>query len=317
MCGTVAFSPYELSFKKEPGRIRRGALLRFDFKGCIGYADCHPWPELGDSDLKTQLDLLRQRSFSTPTLERALAHAKIDAAARSNGKNLLANLLLPTNNYLFMDVKEVSSDELQRLKTEGFTYIKIKVGKDLVGEAQTLNQLSNDLKPFKLRLDFNERIDATAFEAFFKDIRGLQEQIDFCEDPFPYDKNLWRKVSKALGVAFGCDRKVNKELSDDESALVIKPAIQNPENFLSNTQRIIFTSYLDHPLGQLMAAYEAGKFYQRNPLQTETCGLITHHVYTKNAFSERLSWGKPKLEAVSGMGVGFDDLLLKQKWTGL
>ena len=49
-------------------RTREGALIRVG----DGFADVHPWPELGDAPLDEQLALLA-RGETTPLSERSLA----------------------------------------------------------------------------------------------------------------------------------------------------------------------------------------------------------------------------------------------------
>jgi len=84
----IAASPYELKAKSavgtSAGATRQGALLRFDFDEFgPGYADCHPWPELGDAPLSEQLARLARGQF-TRLSERSHAQARVgsDSATR-------------------------------------------------------------------------------------------------------------------------------------------------------------------------------------------------------------------------------------------
>src|SRR6476659_4640671 len=76
----VDFWRYELTPKRRLSAVadagpRRGALIRVDG----GYADIHPWPELGDLPLDEQLALLARGE--TPSLTASsLEVASIDAA---------------------------------------------------------------------------------------------------------------------------------------------------------------------------------------------------------------------------------------------
>jgi O-succinylbenzoate synthase len=68
--------------------IGRGALLKFQWNSDqIGYADCFPWPELGDATLDEQLASLKKREV-TSLLERSITFAKVDAEARAAGKSV-------------------------------------------------------------------------------------------------------------------------------------------------------------------------------------------------------------------------------------
>src|SRR5262249_34567507 len=73
---------------------RRGALIRSG----SGFADVHPWPELGDEPLERQLDLLR-RGETTPLTRRSLELARIDGAARQRGVSLFAGLTIPKSHW--------------------------------------------------------------------------------------------------------------------------------------------------------------------------------------------------------------------------
>jgi O-succinylbenzoate synthase len=68
-----AYFPYELISINQSLGMRQGALLKIVFADhLVGYADCHPWPELGDIPLAEQVALFSQGHFETPHLKRAL-----------------------------------------------------------------------------------------------------------------------------------------------------------------------------------------------------------------------------------------------------
>ena len=91
--------------------------------------------------------------------------------------------------------------------------------------------------------------------------------------------------------------------------IVIKPAVQE----IPNTHaEIIVTSYMDHPLGQLCAAYAAAAAHI-----TTTCGLVTHVLYESDPFIERMYLDGARLVAPQGTGFGFDDLLEGLPWRRL
>ena len=62
---------------------RSGALLKISWpSGKTGYADLHPWPELGDEKLDDQLAMLEKLRL-TPLTEQSINFAKRDAEARA------------------------------------------------------------------------------------------------------------------------------------------------------------------------------------------------------------------------------------------
>ena len=95
---------------------------------------------------------------------------------------------------------------------------------------------------------------------------------------------------------------------------LVKPARHHSTSGLP-----VFTSNMDHPLGQCWAAYNAAKFYTGKPeSEIPLCGLVTHHVYRPNPFSERMGMDiTPEFPVPGGTGLGFDDLLEALPWKTL
>jgi len=276
---------------------RSGALLRFRFDGgLIGYADCHPWPELGDAPLQRQLEILRSGAETT-LLRRARFWARIDAEARSRGENLLRGVKVPKSHFHLSDV--------ERGGFEAFSRIKIKVDLALEKDRKAVLSLCQKSGAF-LRLDFNERASEEQYVSFREAIAPYADRIEFCEDPFPFDPEKWRRQQHFGAIA--ADR---PDCCDPEAARfrIYKPALQEPPT--PSGQRVVVTSYLDHPLGQTAAAYAAAQ------LTDEVCGLLSHYAYHKNSFSELLASSGPEFKAPEGSGFGFDHLLEKMAWRRL
>src|SRR5947207_12510223 len=88
---------YELVPKRRLSAIagrRVGALIRIS----DGFADVHPWPELGDLPLDEQLSLLA-RGVTTPLTARSLCFAALDAEARAASRNLFEGLTIPPSHW--------------------------------------------------------------------------------------------------------------------------------------------------------------------------------------------------------------------------
>lgn len=311
----IEFAPYTLQ-NVQGNTHREGALLRFTFdNGSIGYADCHPWHELGDLPLTEQISQLSQNKFTSLT-QRSLYFAQLDAHARSNKINLFNGLTIPSSHYLLPNLLKWNLTILSEILEQQFTHVKIKLGDDLPNEINRLKALFKwiSVHPIKIRLDFNLKLSQEQFRNFLEEISPWKNHIDFCEDPFSFDLNSWKEMQN-LGFKLACDAFSEKALNHFASAAVciLKPAVQSEKPFLNNThQRLVVTSYLDHPFGQLCAAYIAAK--NKN---SEVCGLLSHRGYQKNAFSEQLSWNSPQFNSPSGTGFGFDDLLVKQLWKAI
>lgn len=262
-------------------RPREGALLRDG----DGFADVHPWPELGDAPLEEQLAKLA-RGESTPLTRRSLAMARIDGAARAQGVSLFEGLTIPPSHWPGAD------------PPPGFDTVKLK----------GIDRLPAGVR---LRIDFNRSLSA---EAFLMIAEGLPaERIDFIEDPCEYDPAVWAALREQTGLRLALDRPSESvppgspPLSSVD-VLVIKPAI---EDVPGDRREIVITSYMDHPVGQFHAAYVAAT---RPPA---TCGLFTHVLYEADEFIERIRGEGARLLPPEGTGIGFDDLLQRLPWKRL
>ena len=252
---------------------RRGALLRAG----SGFADVHPWPELGDEPLEVQLSLLA-RGEMTPLTARSLAMAKIDGEARDRGRSLFEGLTIPESHWPGSD------------PPPEFSVAKIKAGAPLP-------------ERMRLRIDYNAQLTA---EEFLREAASLpRERIDFIEDPCPYDGPTWRMLRERTGLRLALDRAFATEGVD---VLVVKPAVQE---WADVARPVVVTSYMDHCIGQLHAAYVAATH------DVGTCGLITHVLFEPNAFSDRLRLDGARLVPPAGTGIGFDDLLEELPWKRL
>lgn len=252
---------------------REGALLRAG----EGFADIHPWPELGDAPLDEQLAQLA-RGETTPLTRRSLWFA-------SQWKpNLFDGLTIPRSHW-----PAAAGDP-----PPGFDTIKVKMPGGTWPDG------------YRLRLDFNASIDAATFARIAETLP--RDRIDFVEDPCPYDAGTWRALRERTGLRFALDSPVWRKLSslrpDAIDAIVVKPAVDDvPQTDLP----IIITSYMDHPIGQLHAAYLAALH-----APNATCGLATHVLFETDAFIERMRIDDARL-----VPPDFSDLLEGLPWRKL
>lgn len=308
VCTSLCLCAFALHYQLTSSKgIRKGALLRLTFEdGLTGYADCHPWPELGDKSLDDQLSLLKQGIWTTLT-HQSCRFARLDAEARAAGVNLLEGLPIPPSHYLVQNLAELTTKGIGLIEKEGFSHLKVKVGREIVNDSLPLMCLMTE-SGLQWRLDFNGCLSEAECRTFLKKIMPYSQQIDFIEDPFPYDPAAWRAIQSDYPISLACDRMALEAIGNPQAArvLILKPAIQSEEPFLLGCrgQRLIVTSYLDHPLGQTTAAYIAAKL--KLP---DICGLLSHRVYLSTPFSSSLSQEGPLFHTVGGTGFGFDELL--------
>lgn len=263
---------HRYTLRMRGGAVREGALLRAG----EGFADVHPWPELGDAPLNEQLALLA-RGETTALTRASLRCAELDGDARRRGVSLFEGLSIPLSHWPGND------------PPDGFDTVKLKRVMDVPAHV-------------RIRIDFNARLSA---EEFLRVAETLpRERIDFIEDPCPYDENLWRELGARTGLRLALDR-----FTGHADVLVHKPALQTewPVH-----QDVVVTSYMDHAIGQMYAAYVAAT-HRVNA----RCGLMTHVLYEPDAFFERVGRDGARLLPPRGTGLGFDDLLERLPWKSI
>lgn len=336
----VFVAPYELKPRhslnsRVVAQARRGALLRVvDEAGGSGFADLHPWPELGDLSLEDEIQRLSE-GRSTRLSARSLQLAALDREARAHGVSAFEGLSLPRNHALVTDLSSLTENEIRSLRAQGFTELKVKVGRDPVAEAESLSKLSPYFfESLKLRLDFNGVMDEAGFAKFVALLSDdVKRAVEFVEDPIPWAGSSWRRLS-SLGLPLALDRVAENEWAEIEAEsdaprsslpflwMIIKPAVQVPEQVAHVARvaqkKIAVTSYMDHPVGQVGALLEAarlasGSFADR----LGSCGLASHFAFDTNEFSELLQVRDARLLPPDGVGIGFDEPLERQAWRRL
>lgn len=275
-----------------------GALVRSG----SGFACLHPWPELGDPTLKECLDDLGGKR-QCRIVRCALQCAKIDGEAREENKSLFEGLRVPVSHATlpFFDESAIAD-----AVGKGFTHVKVKCGRNLPAELAMIRRLSGDWPDLRWRLDFSERGNVGELIRILGDwSSGERAVIDFLEDPVSYHGGDWGELRRRTGLAMANDRNMESDRGDSE-ILVVKPAVNEMPD---DTSRVVVTSYLDHPFGQVFAAYEAG----RNGISLVS-GLQTHGVFEESSFSEELGKPQPEFRSPQGVGLGFGDLLEQLPW---
>ncbi|QJE95844.1 enolase C-terminal domain-like protein [Luteolibacter luteus] len=288
-----------------------GVLLR-DAEG--GYACLHPWPELGDPSLQKCLeDLMGARRW--PIVRRALRCMEMDGAARSLPDPLFEDLDIPLSHATlpFRDEAAVA-----QAVEAGFTVAKLKCGLDLAADRAFLDSMGEKYPALKWRLDFNETGDADELAKWITAMTvETRSRIEFLEDPCEFSGTKWRELYKQGRIPLAVDREAAPNLAEAQ-VMVLKPAIDEPwllgEAAMERGQRVVVTSYMDHPFGQAFAAWEAGRLALQFPGLVGICGLQTHHLFEPDAFTEALGSWTPEFHAPPGNGLGFDALLEKLPW---
>lgn len=293
----IFYHRYELksagSLNAKSGRTSfEGSLIRSeDGVGCL-----HPWPELGDATLDEQLKQAAAGNF-TPQFSRALDCCRADGIARRAGVSLFAGKTIPLSHATLPQTPSIN--ELEALAAEGFEAVKIK----------WLNDFLLKESPLKLRIDFNAALSADQFlRVIHKLPATIKARIDFVEDPCDYDPAVWTKLAQETQLNLALDRTADE---NPNFIQVWKPALGS-QPAPNRAGRIITTSYMDHAVGQMFAAWEAA-----NLASNELCGLLTHKLFEQDAFFQQVRSIGPQLLAPKGTGLGFDDLIERLPWKRL
>jgi o-succinylbenzoate synthase len=343
--------PYDLKprralSERATGAPRSGALVRIEFEpGCLGYADLHPWTELGDAPLSEQIADLSQWAegkaeigdrrpevgVQSETLNRlarnTLRFAQIDADARMRGRSLWEGVTSHPANHFLLPYRAPGGDAHSQLQTldsaadMGFSRFKCKLPSDPEAAIAITRELAHHIRhiralilPTGLRLDFNSSLTKAQYQRFVSALGDDCDGIDYVEDPTPWNsQNGFGALPSHPPLAVDFEASQANGNPRAPAVRIVKPAIQDWDTLLSEklSQRTIISSYLDHPLGQCFAVWVAAT--RGSP--SETHGLASHLSYEPNAFSERLELDGPRLLVPRvGTGIGFDELLEKLPW---
>lgn len=294
-CSRYEIKANKPSNSRYAGLVREGALLKLDDgPNFCGYSDLHPYPEFGDQSLNVQLSDLKKGKLSE-LVRRALAFAHTDALARRARRNLFHGLALPQCHKQIFTLSEA-----KEAVAEGFSHLKIKMGRDLVAETKLLDQVA-DLGPEKLRLDFNGVLSHADFQKWWAVLADpIKVRIDFIEDAF-------HEISKPSGSApLAWDWLRPRKIQ----IRIVKPTRDNLE-VIDTSRRVVFTHAFGHLLGQATNLWAAARFYKRFPQRLEVCGLFPSEK------SAEWRTNGPRLVPPQGVGFGFDQLLASQSWEPL
>ena len=319
---TAASKPMISRYRLKARGLLNSISRRREFEGALiqidgGFGCIQPWPELGDPPLdKCLADLAGERRW--PIVRRAVRCAEYDRVARDFDHSLFEEMEVPQSHATLV---KTDAAELARAVDAGFTTIKLKGGRDLQAEARFLDAMSAEYPALRWRIDCNESLESAEAADFLLGLAaGTRAAIDFAEDPCPYAESTWRALYQQTRVPLAVDREATT-LSTAAQVMVIKPAIDEPfllgEAAIRHGQRVVLTSYMDHPLGQTFAAWEAARLELQFPGLVGLCGVQTHHLYEPDAFAEMLGPWSPVFQVPEGNGLGFDDLLDDLPWMRL
>lgn len=301
-----------------------GALLRTSeepqFKTC-GYADVFPHRIFGDDNIQEQLNLLRQ-GHPSQLVQVSLEKARRDLQARQRHESLYFEESV-LSNVLLSNVSNITSEQLKIWSDNQVTHVKIKIGADLIQEAERLN--TYDWSRFYLRLDMNSLFQESDVLAFLNRLNAsVRGRIEYIEDPCPWDLSVWRRLQMMIPLAL--DQSVTLENCGHESAfsfLVLKPArmtLNHMEDILTRSRaKIVITSSMDHQVGILHAVAEKTFLARKYPDRVHSVGgFLTQALFEDFPLMSEVEFSTGGLRTpVGGFGIGLEDSLVNLVWKAL
>jgi O-succinylbenzoate synthase len=298
----ISIHRYELSPRVAPNRLsqaqaRQGALIKVEFAQRTGYADLFSWPELGDPTLQESLESLKHHPLRQAAA--SLSWAFYEARAKERGVSLLSDVKVSSHKTM----TELSAIE------DCYTHAKIKISSLETFQA-ACEFMHNKSQIF--RLDFNGLLKSLEEAEKFK----VQGKLDFIEDPFTPMLMKNAAALKKIGAPVALDREETPEKISLCDVWVVKPVYFSPEFLFEQMRlikkRIVVTSNMDHPLGQLIALHVA----QKRP--EEVHGLLTQNMYQTHAHSHWVTQtGTLLAPSFQGLGWGLDSQLEPLAWEKL
>lgn len=291
-----------------------GVLVRIgDGVGCV-----HPWRELGDPSLEELIDDLKRGHFFRPLVRAAVKCAMVDGNARRAGVSVFDGVKVPQSHATVLGDAAMIDEAVRR----DFKVVKMKAGRDVDAELGLLNEMHAKYPELRWRLDFNNVLDGGGIRNYIKGMsEGLRDQMDFLEDPCEVGSRDWAGIRSLYGIPLAVDRNVC-DAHGQFSFAIVKPALDDVTavcaKALFEGWELVFTSYMDHPIGQCYAAWCAGKTEKRFAgVIDPVAGLMTHELFEPDAFTERMGAAGPVWSGPGGTGFGFDDLLDDLEWEKL
>ncbi len=263
----IEYAKYSLNKKISGGshQSSEGVLFKFNFDDGVGYSLYQPIKSLGDRGISEIITSMSVDKIVDRTCLLIIESAKL---IKNFFSERAENILKPIPCYF--SAGDIKSFSLSTLKEEVLPH-QFKTIKFKVTSLEDIDLEIFKKHDLKVILDFNQLGETSGIENF-KNI------IKYVEDP-PKDFK-----SKEIPVAKDFDLSIKSP-----DLIIKKPTGFEKLVFEEGTKEstvLVFTSYLDHPLGQLISALSVTK----SSLDSEH-GLLTQRFYQKNKYSELISKG--------------------------
>ncbi|MAO64425.1 MAG: o-succinylbenzoate synthase [Balneola sp.] len=289
---------YQLPFKKpfktagETFSHREGLILEYSENGIEAFGEVAPLPGFSEETIDqvrevlimnrehleqalrdegaTEFIALLEKIHQFPSLSFGLDTLYHDLQAKRKGVSLPAFLFntysktIRTNAVIAIQQKEKSLIQANKLIDEGYTTIKLKVGRNFEQEVEILKALRSQFPELSIRIDANE---AWSTDEAIRNLSTLESlDIEYCEQPVEAaDLQGLKKVTDTVNINVAADESVRnknavEELLANKAAdlLIIKPALMGTFKNIFVTKQladthnieVVFTTAMESAVGR-------------------------------------------------------------------
>lgn len=244
-------------------------------------------------------DHYRQHPIAS-SLQFALDTLAYQLEAHRTGKSLQQllfeqwNKKTPVNGLLSLSGDDVLLS-VAKLKEEGFTTVKCKVGIDFEKELTLLQKIRTHYRGFRIRLDANRVWSLPEAASYFEKLANLD--IEYCEEPLAKSTpENYKELSLQSSIPLALDESLNThskqwmELLPHISFLIAKPMVIGSferikkiyEQSIRSEKKIIFTSSLESSIGRTITAILASGWGVKNHAHGLNTGNMLEQDITAN-----------------------------------
>jgi O-succinylbenzoate synthase len=267
---------------------RRGAWIRFqkDHSGWL-FADCCPFPELGHPSLEDQLQSLKEGS-PLPLLQSSLQLAAWEDSWNSH-HNMGSYDLLSLSQHVTFSQK----GRIQNASQKNVT-VKLKMGGDLDSETHQWLKVAYENSHWRWRLDFNNSLSFDTWESWWGGVPvDIKSRVEFVEDPFVYDAQLWDQVQESRKVSLALDIQLDVDFaSPGFDVIVFKPCwdFVRLDDLLHSKKPVVVTHSMESSWGHYQSVVFALDLKEKIKSRMLICGLLREGLFKNEPLGALVGW---------------------------
>ncbi len=339
--------PFKVPFSTSSETLvqREGVILVFEHESITAFGEIAPLPGFSKFDLDQILPILKlnkkpfqhaliqsdgeqflhilNQIHAIPSLIFGLNTLLLDFKAKQAQQSLGYFLCekpiraVPCNAVLGISTIEQTIEKANKLVSQGFNTLKLKVGSNLAKELEILEYLRQAFPTIRIRLDANQ--GWAVKEAIHALNKFSNYDIEYCEQPIRKENILeLAEVRKNTDIKIAADEACRNKEDVQEllelnavDLLIIKPMMFGSFTDLNVTKKladspntdIIFTTSLENKIGRTITAILASCWGSKNYAH----GLSTASLFNEeNSILNEVVDGHFVLNDSPGLGISID-----------